>query len=654
MNKKILKNIQLIIIFLYLISILFIPNFSEQAKADTFSDQLACAILANESTLISSSYSDKSSGNQQAVILSSLGEDIFPSDGDTFVLLSTGIAGGVATSNGQDPGNERGTWFGPQYPYYYSQLDKAILTMELQVPIDMNYLYYTSQFFSTEGPEWIDSGYNDKFTVKATNDDGTIGTHILDVDENGGDLVLDAHDLDGTGFDLFAKEKGTTNPEDPDEVDWVSTTPDVIGSDASATTAVDRYFQVTPGDIITLEISIIDSGDNQLDSAAYIDNFKFWPEIKPSISASKTVKDINGNLPEPEDELTYTIDISNIGIADQPDNAGNEFEDILPSEVTFVEGSIDTDCTYSINDPVYNEVDHKITWNGEIRSMHTVRLSFNVVINQDIDDGDIISNHAMVNWDSSDDGIDENDKTENIYANITVITPPDILTEDFSDDQPKQTAQQSFQGETWFETSENRQISGNFEVANNYNYSAILHDDISSSHSFKTKIRSDTNKQYWNYSISKFNRQIEWWEIWFSCGDASESSDLYLDFKNNKSQEVAKIKFSYSYIDDTESPLNWYLKIYYWNGTWAPLYCNPMELYLRNDWYKLKIKENSEGNIDYFLNKSDEGVVASKTDTKLSASFSEMAQIEWYSTKNPVACPMFFWDELKMKLKEIE
>ena len=400
MRKKIIKKIQILITFAFLLSIIFIPNISEKVKADSFSDQLANAILTNQSTLISSSYTDKSSGNQQVAILSSLG-DILPSHGDTFILLSTGIAGGPATSDGQDPGNERGTWFGPQYPYYYWEYDKAVLTIEMQVPLDMNYLYYTSQFFSTEGPEWIDSGYNDKFTVKAIHDGDIIGTHITDVDEHGGDLVLDAYDIEGTGFDLFAKDKGTLDPVSPEEVDWLSTTPAIIGSDASAALAVDRYFQVPPGEIITLEISITDDGDNQLDSAAYIDNFKFWPEIKPSITASKTVQDIDGNLPEAGDELLYTIDISNIGIDDQLDNDGNEFEDILPEEVTFVEESIDTSCTYQIDDPVYDPIEHKITWNGEIKAQHSIRIQFNAIINQGIDDNTNISNHAMINWDNS-------------------------------------------------------------------------------------------------------------------------------------------------------------------------------------------------------------------------------------------------------------
>ncbi len=652
MLKKIVKNIQITFIIFVLLSILFFPYVSEKVKADDFSDELARAILADELTLISSSYTDKSNGDQQVAILSSFG-DFMPTEGDTFVVLSTGIAGGAATSDGQDPGSERGTWFGPQYPYYYSQLDKAVLTMELQVPSDMNYLYFTSQFFSTEGPEWIDCGYNDKFTVKAIHDGVTIGSHTLDVDENGGDLVLDAYDLTGTGFDLFAKVKGTSDPTSPDEVDWLSTTPDIIGSDAMATSPVDRYFEVPPNEQITLEISIIDDGDNQLDSSAYIDNIVFTDKKRQVISAEKTVKDINGNLPEPGDELKYTIDITNIGIEDQPDNPGYEFEDPLPEDVTFVEGSEDTDSTYSIDDPIYNEIDHTITWNGEIKSLHTIRLHFNVIINDGVQDGTTISNHGMVHWDNSNDGINENDETENVYANITVSTAPDYLTEDFSDDRPAQKATATYAGIKWFETSEKTSKSGSFEVAYDYNYSAILQDYVSTSHSFKTKMRSDTNTQYWNYTISNFNREIKWWEVWFACGDASESSDLYLNFKNSSNEELAKIKFDYIHVDGTDSPLDYYLKLYYWNGSWAPLYCIPIEKYLRNGWYKIKIEENSQGNIDYYLNKSGQGIVASKTDVKLDAPFSEMTKIEWSSTKNPVVCPIFFWDEMKIKLKEI-
>lgn len=676
MSKRLGKNIGMIVAAGFLLFTIIMLCSSERVRADDFSDQLANAILADPSTLESSSYTDKSSSDQQATILTSLG-DIMPTDGESFILLSTGVAGTVATTDGQDPGDERGTWFGPQYPKKAKKFDKAILTLDLQVPSGMHYLYYTSQFFSTEGPEWIDAGYNDKLTVTATHNGITLGTHITDVDEHGGDLVLDAYDIPGTGFDLFAKVKGTTDPDDPEDVDWVSTIPGVFGSDANAALAVDRGFQVPENEIITLTFNIRDAGDNQLDSAAYIDNVVFWPEIRANISAKKTVEDLNGGIAEPGDILEYTIDISNIGIVDQKNNDGDEFEDFIPDSTTYVTDSASAESAVGDPDPpIYDPVENKITWNGEIPAHSSVRITFQVTINGDTLDGTVISNQGNVSWDSSDDGIDENDAIEltddpdiddgidqdgdgatddDDPTNITAFRFPETVTEDFSDDQPGGKATESYAGYTWFETSETSG-EGNFEVASNYNYSASIHDYISTSHSFKTKMRSSSSPQYWNYTLSDLNSNISWWEAWFACGNASEAANLSLIFTNDIGEVAARIRFDYVHAD-TESPMDWLLELYYrdpdYEDEWSRLYSDFVGGYLYNDWYKLKIEENDLGNIDYSLNRTGRGLVASGTGVQLDVPFSNFTSLKWESTKNPVACPMFFWDEHTIGLTTI-
>ncbi|HID25761.1 MAG TPA: hypothetical protein EYP23_04790 [Thermoplasmata archaeon] len=104
---------------------------------------LANAILSDPSVLISSSYQDTDTTNQfrQRTILSSLGI-MFPTNGDTFALLSTGVAGALpVTTNAEDPGSERGTWFGPKNPGWGGPYDEAMLTLELKVPPFMHNIY---------------------------------------------------------------------------------------------------------------------------------------------------------------------------------------------------------------------------------------------------------------------------------------------------------------------------------------------------------------------------------------------------------------------------------------------------------------------------------------------------------------------------------
>ena len=113
MNKLFRKHLTIMIIIGLLASASVIVYPSERVTAGSSDGwNLATAILADQSTLINAQYADKDrEGCRQATVLSSLGTMI-PTDGSTFLLMSTGIAGLVpVTTDGANPGNERGTWF---------------------------------------------------------------------------------------------------------------------------------------------------------------------------------------------------------------------------------------------------------------------------------------------------------------------------------------------------------------------------------------------------------------------------------------------------------------------------------------------------------------------------------------------------------------
>ena len=149
--------------------------------------------------------------------------------------------------------------------------------------------------------------------------------------------------------------------------------------------------------------------------------------------------------------------------------------------------------------------------------------------------------------------------------------------------------------------------------------------------------------------MSELESDIEWWEICLKCGNASEESDLYLDFKNSVGNDIAKIKFEYVQMG-TEPPTDWVLELHYWDygSGWARICSDFSGGYLYNSWYKLRIEKNGSGYIDYSLNRTGIGLV--KTGNRLSASFSDLASVVWSNTKNPVVCPMFFWDEHRIGL----
>jgi len=641
------------IIIIFAVGLLF-SNFliicpSDTVSADSYNgEDLAIAILQNDSWLIDSSYSDTDElGHRQAIVLSSHGT-MTPTHNSTFALISTGIAGtDIVTSYENEPGDERGTWFeGNRHGY---PRDEATLTLTLQVPPYMHYLYYDVQFFSSEYPEYVGTQFNDKFTVTVNSPSEGSSQYYFDV--NSGYFLLDSYDITNTGFDIFATSGYSSG------VDWVDTYPRGSGADAGASDIIPiggATHPVSPNEIITVTFNIKDAGDNLFDSAAYIDNLRFSGYAITNIVGRKIVTDLNGDPCEDGDTLRYRITISNTGTADQDNNPGDEFEDFIPEYTTYVPGSA-TATSGSID---YNTGENKITWDGQIPSESSVILEFDVTVNSSLDNGTIITNQGTIYWDSNedgtndaveltddphiDDGIDQDGDSEtddDDPTNITYIVfeYPSVLTEDFSDDTTGENATQSYCGRKWFDTS-NDGIGSNFEVASGYYYTTAK--------SFKTQLRITGGKQYWNYTFDQLDGDMEWWEAWFACGDNSEEGDMILDFKNSYGHTIAKLKFEYVY-HGIEKPNDWYLLLYYEDPIqgWTELSTDYDGGYLHNNWYKIRVEKYGNDNINYSLYRNGIGIVGSGIGNQYGVGFSNFDRVEFSSTKIPVVNPMFFWDE---------
>ncbi|PNX48880.1 MAG: hypothetical protein BV456_09385 [Thermoplasmata archaeon M8B2D] len=652
MNSFIRKYLSIVLTLFSILNVLTIFE-SETVTAVTYDgEDLALAILANTSTLIDSSYDEKAPNSQeQSIILSELGT-MSPTNGNTFILLSTGKAGtSIVTTDQENPGDERGTYTSNKYGY---PRDFACLKIWLLVPKHMHSLYYDFQFFSSEYPEYVGSQYNDKFIVTVDSPSKGVSTFTCDV--NNGNFILDSNYIPGTGFDIFA-ESGN-----PDNVDIVNTTPKISAADAGATAITTKggsLHPVSPQEIITITFKISDTGDNQFDSAVFIDNLVFSGYARTDILATKEASDLNNPPYECNDTVKYEVVLTNVGDIVQNDNPGNEYEDVLSENITYVPGSaIATGGAIS-----YNSSDRKIIWNGAIPQQESIILKYQVTINEELENGTIISNQGTVYWDSDENGT--NDKTELTDDNnvddsidsdgdgetddddpteITVISfaPPNQVIEDFSDDTPGENATQTYFGRTWFETNiEN--FGNNFEVVDNYHYST--------DNGFKTQIRSTGGTQYWNYYLSELDNDINWWEAMFSCENASEAYDLTLTFKNVNDYTIAKLKFQYFH-DGEYLPTDWTLRLFFWNPTtsqWVKLSSDYPDGALYKGWYKIRIVKNST-KLNYYLYEGSNTLVDFKEANQLSSSFSNLAKITFTSTIEPINCPLFIWDEHKLGL----
>jgi hypothetical protein len=648
-----MKNKYFSIIASLLLLFLNVAIVSENIKAGSYNGlDLANAILVNQSTLISSSYTDTDdSGHRQSDVVTSRGT-MLPTEGSSFILLSTGLAGcNPATTNGLNPGDERGNWFAEGK--YGTPRDQATLTLRISVPEYMHYLYYDVQFYTLEYPEYVGSSYNDKLTITVESPSQGTTNYIIDV--NGGDFVLSAHDIPGSGYDCYATSGN------PGDLDWLNTTPNPTGGDGGATALIGREHPVSPNEIINVTFHITDVGDNQVDSAAFIDNLRFSGFAQTEIIARKTVEDINGGQPEPLDKLEYTITISNIGKANQSNNPGHEFEDNISDTVEYVIGSAEA-SSGSIG---YNLGENKICWDGEIPAESSVALKFQVTINSSLANGTEVSNQGKVYWDenedgtndaieltdnpSIDDGIDQDGdgETDDDDPTIVIVTSyeaPTIVIEDFSDDGATGKAIQSYQGFTWFETGE-QSAESNFEVAHDYYYSTLG--------SFKTKLRACCSPQYWNYSFTNLNSDIIWWETWFTCGNTSEESDLLIDFINSEDNEIVKLKIAFVE-EGSDHPSDCIAKLYYRSlGGWVQLKSDFSGGYLNNGWHKVRISKFGDAHINYSLYEIGDKLVDVHTDDVLGPSFSDLITVEWSSTKNPIVCPILFWDEHRIGLTSL-
>jgi len=121
----------------------------------------------------------------------------------------------------------------------------------------------------------------------------------------------------------------------------------------------------------------------------------------PNITAAKVAVDMNDQQLQPGDVICYTVWINNTGNVSSADNAGNEFEDPIPTHTTYINSSANA-STGTIE---YNDTNNMIIWNGAIPANCSVELTFCVTVDTNVSPGTNISNQGTVNYDSDRDRI---------------------------------------------------------------------------------------------------------------------------------------------------------------------------------------------------------------------------------------------------------
>jgi hypothetical protein len=176
----------------------------------------------------------------------------FPTSGDTFAILSTGLAASADTANisgslstilgGLD--NSQGD-------------DMTQLSLELNIPPNVNCLSFDFAFYSEEFPEFVGTQYNDTFTAEIGGTNLSIVTNTFGFPE----VVAPLNFAFGAVGEIISVNTafGVFSP--------TLSTYDGVTPLLRATTPV------TPGVTTEVVFTVQDLGDSIYDSAVFIDNF---------------------------------------------------------------------------------------------------------------------------------------------------------------------------------------------------------------------------------------------------------------------------------------------------------------------------------------------------------------------------------------------
>lgn len=235
-------------------------------NSTTSATSIARAIASNPSQVIGGEFiGQQTTANPGPAAVGSGGIAGFPTAGADFGVLSTGnaqnaVAGDQSffssTVNGVGPPVlERGT----------KAFDYVVLKIDVQVPVGANCASTDMRFMSEEYPGYINSGYNDSFLIEVDRSTWTASASGLaapdDVAASSGQRIT-VDTLGVSGFTASAAEGTTYNGGSP---------------------LLQAKFRVTPGRH-QIYVSVLDQGDPNYDSAAFVDNLRFSNELPGTCS----------------------------------------------------------------------------------------------------------------------------------------------------------------------------------------------------------------------------------------------------------------------------------------------------------------------------------------------------------------------------------
>lgn len=151
--------------------------------------------------------------------------------------------------------------------------DSANLRLKLKVPSNAKGIAFRFKFYSSEWPEWVCTKYNDFFmALLSTKASGLPADHNISFDAQKNPVSVN-----NAFFEVCDPNAGSSAcPAGTSELDGTGIAGPQL-DDGGGTRWLETTAPVTPGETITLELMIWDTGDHSYDSLVLLDDFRWLP-----------------------------------------------------------------------------------------------------------------------------------------------------------------------------------------------------------------------------------------------------------------------------------------------------------------------------------------------------------------------------------------
>ncbi len=121
---------------------------------------------------------------------------------------------------------------------------------------------------------------------------------------------------------------------------------------------------------------------------------------QPQPAALAATKTVSGQT-QPGGSIVYTVVLTNNGPGGQPDNPGAELTDVLPPELVL------TGASATSGTATATLATNTVTWSGALAAGASVTITIQATIDPDAAPGSVITNQAVLSFDTNDDGLND-------------------------------------------------------------------------------------------------------------------------------------------------------------------------------------------------------------------------------------------------------